>query len=228
MLPRALIFDFDGLILDTETPDLVAWQEIFAEHNLVLNHEFWCQFVGRHGGMLDVVARLEELSGIVQDSDIILARRRARCLEMIHSQGPRPGVERWLREAQAESIPCAVASSSSLVWVEGHLERLGLRQLFAGIRCRDHVERTKPDPDVYLAAIDCLGVAPDEAIAIEDSPHGVSAAKAAGLYCLAVPNEVTRPLDFSHADMVVESLEVVTLADLRVAGFLEPGSSSGL
>jgi HAD superfamily hydrolase (TIGR01509 family) len=216
MLPRALIFDFDGLILDTETPDLVAWQEIFAEHELALDREFWCQFVGRHGGMLDVVARLQELSGVVQDSEIILARRRVRCMEMIHSQGPRPGVERWLRDAQAQAIPCAVASSSSLEWVEGHLERLGLRQLFAGIRCRNHVERTKPDPDVYLAALDCLGVTPDEAIALEDSPHGVTAAKAAGLFCIAVPNEVTRPLDFHHADLVVDSLEALSLRDLMV------------
>jgi HAD superfamily hydrolase (TIGR01509 family) len=216
MTPRALIFDFDGLILDTETPDLVSWQEIFAEHNLVLDHEFWCQFVGRHGGMPDVVARLQELSGAVMDSEIILTRRRERCMEMIHSQRPRPGVERWLREAQAESIPCAIASSSSLVWVEGHLERLGLRQHFLEVRCRDHVERTKPDPDVYLAAIECLRVAAHEAVAIEDSPHGVSAAKAAGLFCIAVPNEVTRPLDFRHADMVVDSLEDLGFRDLLV------------
>jgi HAD superfamily hydrolase (TIGR01509 family) len=204
---RALIFDFDGLILDTETPDLAAWQEIFAEHGLVLDHDFWCQFVGRHGGMLDVVGHLQGLVGAPLDSEIILTRRRERCMEMIHAQGPRPGVERWLREAQAESIQCAVASSSSQVWVEGHLERLGLRQHFVGVRCRDHVERTKPDPDVYLAAIECLGVAPEEAIAIEDSPHGVTAAKAAGLFCIAVPNEVTQPLDFRHADLVVDSLE---------------------
>jgi HAD superfamily hydrolase (TIGR01509 family) len=214
MAIRALIFDFDGLILDTETPDLVAWQEIFAEHELELDHAFWCQFVGRHGGMLDVVAHLEQLVGIGLDSEVILTRRRERCMEMIYALGPRPGVERWLLDAQAESVRCAVASSSSLVWVEGHLERLGLLQHFAGVRCRDHVTRTKPDPDVYLAAIECLGVAADEAIAIEDSPHGVTAAKAAGLFCIAVPNEVTRPLDFCHADMVVESLDQIALRDV--------------
>jgi HAD superfamily hydrolase (TIGR01509 family) len=211
---RALIFDFDGLILDTETPDLVAWQEIFAEHGLELDHAFWCQFVGRHGGMLDVVAHLEGLVGTALDSEVILDRRRTRCMEMIHALDPRPGVERWLREARAEKILCGVASSSSLVWVEGHLLRLGLREHFSGLRCRDHVSRTKPDPDVYLAALDCLGVAPDEAIAIEDSPHGVTAAKAAGLICLAVPNAVTRPLDFRHADMVVDSLDDISLRNV--------------
>jgi len=199
---RAIIFDFDGLILDTETPDLAAWQEIFAEHGLELDHAFWCQFVGRHGGVLDVVAHLESLAGMVLDSELITTRRRARCMEMIHALGPRPGVERWLREAQAQSVRCSVASSSSVVWVEGHLERLGLLQHFMGVRCRDHVARTKPDPDVYLAALECLGVTPDEAIAIEDSPHGVTAAKAAGLFCIAVPNDVTRSLNFRHADMV--------------------------
>ena len=109
---------------------------------------------------------------------------------------------------------CAVASSSSLGWVEGHLVRLGLREHFTGIRCRDHVKRTKPDPDVYLAALEHLGLRPSEAIAIEDSPHGVSAAKAAGLVCVAVPNEVTRPLDFSHADLVIESFEALTLDEV--------------
>jgi HAD superfamily hydrolase (TIGR01509 family) len=211
---RAIIFDFDGVILDTETPDLVAWQEIFAEHGLELDHAFWCQFVGRHGGMLDVVAHLEELVGAVLDSELILTRRRMRCMEMIHALGPRPGVESWLREAQAASILCGVASSSSLVWVEGHLERLGLRHHFSGLRCRDHVTRTKPDPDVYLAALECLGVSAADSIAIEDSPHGVAAAKAAGLRCLAVPNEVTRPLDFRRADMVLDSLEQVALVDV--------------
>jgi HAD superfamily hydrolase (TIGR01509 family) len=211
---RAIIFDFDGLILDTETPDLVAWQEIFAEHGFELDHAFWCQFVGRHGGMLDVVAHLEGLVGTVVDSEIILSHRRTRCMEMIHSLGPRPGVESWLRQAQAASILCGVASSSSLMWVEGHLERLGLRHHFSGLRCRDHVARTKPEPDVYLAAVECLRVPADDAMAIEDSPHGVAAAKAAGLWCLAVPNEVTRPLDFSLADTVVDSLEDISIRDV--------------
>ncbi|MFN0072851.1 MAG: HAD family hydrolase [Chloroflexota bacterium] len=214
---KALIFDFDGLILDTETPDLAAWQEIFAEHGAELDHGFWCQFVGRHGGMPDVVAHLEQQVGRMLDGESILMRRRARCMEMIHALSPRPGVERWLIDARARSLQCAVASSSSLLWVDGHLERLGLRQHFSGVRCRDHVARTKPDPDVYLAALDHLGVAPSEAIAIEDSPHGVTAAKAAGIFCLAVPNEVTRPLDFRHADMIADSLEHVSLTDITSA-----------
>lgn len=211
---RAILFDFDGSILDTETPDLVAWQEIFAEHGHELDHAFWCQYVGRHGGMLEVVAHLSELAGVVLDSEAILERRRARCMEIIGALGPRPGVERWLRDARERELLCAIASSSSMIWIDGHLERLQLREYFAGIHCRDHVERTKPAPDVYLAALEHLGVAPHEAIAIEDSPIGVHAARSAGIFCLAVPNEVTRPLDFSHADLVADSLEELHLDDL--------------
>ena len=108
-----------------------------------------------------------------------------------------------------------MASSSSRTWVEGHLVRHGLLDRFVCLRCRDDVPRAKPAPDLYLATLEALRVRPTEAIAIEDSPHGVSAAKAAGLYCLAVPNDVTRALCFDHADLVIESLDHLALRDLE-------------
>ena len=99
----------------------------------------------------------------------------------------------------------------------GHLSERSLLSHFHCVRSRDDVEHPKPAPDVYLAALDHLGVAPHEAIALEDSPHGVTAAKAAGLYCVAVPNDITAGLCFDHADLVLESLVECSLTQLIAA-----------
>lgn len=203
---KAVIFDFDGVILDTELPDYSSWQEVYTEHGMSLEIELWCQNVGR-SEVFDACQHLEQLVGRALAQEEIRQRRRERCMEMIRRELPRPGVLRWLDAAAELGVPCAVASSSSRAWVEGHLRDHGLLERFALTSCREDVGRTKPAPDVYLSALERLGVRPSEAIAIEDSPHGVSAAKAAGIYCLAVPNDVTRYLSFEHADLVVESLE---------------------
>jgi beta-phosphoglucomutase-like phosphatase (HAD superfamily) len=119
-----------------------------------------------------------------------------------------------LEEARALGIKLAIASSSSRSWVEGHLERLGLAPHFECVRCSDHVTVVKPDPTLYRLALEALGVAPEEAIAFEDSPNGILAAKRAGLFCVAVPNDATRDLALNAADLCVASLADVTLADL--------------
>ena len=107
-----------------------------------------------------------------------------------------------------------VASSSTNEWVKGHLARLGILESFDCIRCRDDVANAKPEPDLYLAVLECLGVRASEAIAIEDSPNGVLAAKRAGLRCVAIPNSITAQLDLGQADLLLGSLDEVTLAEL--------------
>ncbi|MEA2644346.1 MAG: hypothetical protein QOG08_1372, partial [Chloroflexota bacterium] len=82
------------------------------------------------------------------------------------------------------------------------------------VRCRDDVNRAKPAPDLYIAVLDCLGVSPSEAFAIEDSPNGVIAAKQAGMLCVAIPNSITAKLDLSQADVVLRSLSDLPLRDL--------------
>jgi beta-phosphoglucomutase-like phosphatase (HAD superfamily) len=98
--------------------------------------------------------------------------------------------------------------------VEGHLDRLGLLDRFAAVRCRDHVERAKPHPDLFTAALAAVGATPERSVALEDSHHGCSAAKAAGMFCVVVPNEVTRIQTFDHADLVVETLADLSLEQL--------------
>jgi HAD superfamily hydrolase (TIGR01509 family) len=210
---RGAVFDFDGLILDTESPEFTSWRDIFAEHGCALSLEDWSVCIGT-ADVFDPCAHLESQLGRPVDHAALKAERRRRSNALIAVQVPLPGVVERIEEARAMGVKLAVASSSDRNWVEGHLERLGLAPHFACIRCSDHVEVVKPDPMLYRVALEGLGVAPEEAIAFEDSPNGILAAKRAGLFCVAVPNEATRELALDAADLCVPSLADVTLADL--------------
>jgi HAD superfamily hydrolase (TIGR01509 family) len=209
----ALIFDFDGLILDTEWPEFSTVREEFASHGVTLDLEDWQQIVGRadHPHWFDW---LQAEVGTPLDRTEVVDRRRRRHHALIADEVVRPGVVALLDEALDAGIPVGVASSSSTDWVEGHLDRLGLLSRFAAVRCRDHVERAKPHPDLFAAALGAVGADPSRSVALEDSFHGCSAAKAAGMVCVVVPNEVTRSQSFDHADLVVDSLLDVSLQRL--------------
>ena len=212
---RALVFDFDGLILETETPAFQAWDEIFREHGVELKRERWHDYIGREGRWFDVHGHLEELTGRAHDRDATKARRNARRDELLNAEKILAGVVELFREARAEGIKVAVASSSSREWVCGHLERLSFMEGWDAIVCRADVEHAKPAPDLYLKAVETMGVAPGEAVALEDSPNGIASAKAAGLRVVAVPNPLTAALDLRAADALVPSLADMTLARLR-------------
>jgi HAD superfamily hydrolase (TIGR01509 family) len=215
---RALVFDFDGLILDTEGPEFQAWQEIYTAHGCHLALETWAACIGTRDAF-DPYADLAARAGRALDTAAIRTACEARVGELIAREAVRPGVRDYLDEARELGLGLAVASSSSRRWVVGHLERLGLADRFDALRCADDVPRVKPDPDLYFAALDALGAPPAAAIALEDSPNGVLAAKRAGLFCVAVPNPVTARLDLNAADMRVASLDELPLpALLRRAG----------
>ena len=220
MRARALIFDFDGLLLETEGPSYQAWHELYAEHGHEMPRERWLEYIGREGGWFDALAHLGELVGAGFDADGVLARREARKTELIEALDLMPGVRERIAEAKARGMKVGVASSSTLRWVGGHLERLAFREIFDAVTCREEGMRAKPAPDIYLAAAEALGVAPGEAIAIEDSRNGIAAAKAAGLRCVAVPNELTSEQDLSEADLRLTSLAEMPLdAILARLGF---------
>jgi HAD superfamily hydrolase (TIGR01509 family) len=208
---RALVFDFDGVILDTETPDFVSWREVFVSHGVELTMDAWAQGIGTAPGSFDPYSHLASLTSVTVEVETIRSYRRARNDALIAVEVVRPGIETWLTDARSAGLALGIASSSPSEWVEGHLLRLGLREPFACIRCRDHVTHAKPAPELYLAACAGLGVQPGEAIAIEDSPNGIAAAKAAGLFCVAVPNGITSALDLSAADFFAPSLAEATL-----------------
>ncbi|MCY7289354.1 MAG: HAD family hydrolase [Cryobacterium sp.] len=209
----ALIFDFDGLIVDTETPDYQAWQEVFATHGCALSTETWAISIGS-SHMLDPYDHLESLLGHPIDRPAIRSMVRARFLDLLGSPAPLPGVLDYLNAAPALGLQVGLASSSPRAWVVGYLEQLGLLGHFAAICTSDDVARTKPEPDLYLAALAKLGVAPAQAVALEDSPNGVRAAQAAGMRGVAVPNPVTRLMDLSHADLVLPGLDRLPLSTL--------------
>jgi HAD superfamily hydrolase (TIGR01509 family) len=213
---KALVFDFDGLILDTESATFRAWQDTYAEHGCELPVDEWLKGIG-HGEATrrwDPCEHLELLLGRAIDRDALQDRRRARRDALMAEEVVRPGVEAYLAEAHRLGLRLAVASSSPHEWVDPHLERLGLRHHFAAIKAYGDAPRAKPEPDLYLAACDDLRVAPAEAIAFEDSPIGLTAAKHAGLFAVAVPNAVTGQLPFDHADLRLASLEELPLADV--------------
>jgi HAD superfamily hydrolase (TIGR01509 family) len=213
-MTKALIFDFDGLILDTETPEFQSWVEIYESHGLSLPIAQWIDMVGRgtHEITWTPYDGLEEHLGPGWDRDRIRALRRARLDELIARETLRPGVDSLLREAETRGLKVGVASSSSHAWVDPFLKKFGIHNRFQVIKCRDDVPRAKPAPDLYLAAISDLGVHPKEAIALEDSANGIAAAKAAGLYCVAVPNSITRMMRLDQADVVVEALDRFSLS----------------
>lgn len=208
------MFDFDGLILDTETPELMAWRELYRERGCEMPMDLWADCIGRPHGYFDPYEHLAKLSGRPVDREALRAKRKERMREMILAQDAMAGVRDYLIEATRLGLPVTVASSSSTTWVSEHLERLGLTHYFKGLTCSEHTATHKPDPAPYLCAVKSLGVEPQEAIALEDSPNGVISAKAAGLYTVAVPNPVTGLLDLSHADLVIRSLAEVPLPEL--------------
>lgn len=214
---RALIFDFDGLILDTETPEYQSLQEIYQEFGHTLLPETWGQVVGGNGSSaFDPLRHLETLVGHPLDLAALSARRRVRDAQIIATSPILPGVEDYLTEARRAGLRLAIASSSPHSWVDTHLARLGLYTTFDAIICVDDVGIAKPDPSLFLRAADTLGVTPDEAIVFEDSPNGVLAAKRAGIFCVAVPNPMTRLLVFDPPDLRLQSL-----ADLSLTALLQ-------
>ncbi len=211
----ALLFDFDGLILDTEHPVYEAWCEDYLAHGHELSLETYAACVGSDFNRFDPKSHLESLVGRAIDWPERDLWRERNALARVHRLAPLPGVVALLDAAEAAGLPCAVASSSPRSWVEGHLGRLGLLERFALTRCLDDVREPKPAPDLFLAAAAGLGVAPGEAVVLEDSRNGLLAASAAGIACVVVPNRVTAHLDFTGAAAVVESLERIDLASLR-------------
>jgi HAD superfamily hydrolase (TIGR01509 family) len=209
---QALIFDFDGLILDTETPEVEVWQTIFREHGHELPVDEWAKTIGGYGlSTYDAATHLAQLTGL--DPAPLRTRYRRESDERIHASAILPGVLDLLTEARRRGLRLAVASSSPHDWVDSHLSRLGLADRFDKVLCSEDVAagRTKPNPDLFLLALDQLKVQKEAAVVFEDSPNGVRAAKSAGIFVVAVPNPLTVRFGVDGANLTVNSLADVTL-----------------
>ena len=214
----AVVFDFDGLILDTETPLFEAWQSTYEHFGVApIELEHWVASLGLPSNdpkHLDRHGLLEHRLGRpLVDADVEEIRRRMRD-QALDEQPLLPGVLALLDQAKDQGLGIAIASSSPTDWIERHLGPRGLLDRFQHLSCAGPSLPGKPDPATYANACARLGVDPARAVAFEDSPHGVQAAKSAGMFAVACPNPISRALDFSHADRVVTSLEHVDLGGI--------------
>jgi HAD superfamily hydrolase (TIGR01509 family) len=214
---KVLLFDFDGLILDTETTEFRVWQTIYREYGQEMLPETWGQVIGGYGiSNFDGALHLAELVGDGADVQGLRARFRSESDALILQQPILPGVVDYLNDACRLGLRLAVASSSPHNWVDTHLARLGLADRFDVIICGDDVPpgRTKPHPDLFLKALDALSIKADEAIVFEDSPNGVTAARAAGIFVVRVPNPITLLLKTDGANLTLDSLSQISLPKL--------------
>jgi len=205
----AVLFDFDGVIVDTEWEIYQAWLRTFQAHGHELPLDIYTRCIGSDFTTWSPKTHLEELTGVAFDWHDLDGQRQLEIMRELDSAGPMVGVVDWLQNLNVQEIPCAVVSSSSHGWVDGWLEKLDLTRYFETTVCRGDAPRIKPAPDLYLEASRRLVLAPEDCLVIEDSQNGLLAASAAGMPTWAVPNRVTANLDFSAATRVLESLAKV-------------------
>ena len=209
MALQAVVFDFDGLLMDSESAEFAGYSEVFSRHGVTLDLMEWGKCVGTGPGVWKVEEHLAELLGAPVDAHALHTEAKAIRDEILRTIEPLPGGVALVESLSQSELKIAVASSSRSVWIEHFLRHVGLRHHFEVVRTRDMVGAAKPAPDLYLAACEALGVDPHRSIALEDSPNGMKAAKAAGMLCLGIPNAVTAGYDLSPADWVIDSLTQV-------------------
>lgn len=212
---KALLFDFDGLLMDTESPEVQIWQEIYAEHGAQFPMDTWLRdVVGSTLANFDVAAHLAAVTGRTLDLHAIHERARTSRLERQSRLSALPGVTQTLASARALDLRMAIVSSSPHWWVDGYLCQLHITDFFETVVCREDAPRLKPAPDLYLEAMRRLRLAAGECLAFEDSPNGVLAAQRAGLRVVGVPNPVTAHAGRLDADLVLSSLEELPLEEI--------------
>ena len=205
MLPEALLFDFDGTLVDTEWAIYSAWLRTFEREGQDLPIEVYVQCIGSDFATWSPQTHLEELTGKSFDWPTMDKERQVEIMADLREQGPVAGT-RELLEGLLGKTRLAVVSSSSHDWVDGWLERLDLSSFFENVTCRGDAPRIKPAPDLYLASAQTLKLAPENCVVIEDSLNGVRSAKSAGMTAYAIPNRITTVSDFSEADGVFQTL----------------------
>jgi HAD superfamily hydrolase (TIGR01509 family) len=212
-VPAAVLWDFDGTIADTESVEYEAVRAVFLDHGVDLPVESWYPIVGTVQAP-DWIPHLEAAVGRPLAAAPLMEARAHQKDRLIARLRPLPGVVPLLDEAAAAGVPMGVCSNSPRRWVTGHLDRLGLRDRFAVVVAVDDVTHGKPHPEPYATAAHRLGADAEASVAIEDSETGLASAAAAGLVTVAVPGPMSARHDLSAADVVLESLAGVRLADL--------------
>ncbi len=215
---KAILFDLDGLMVDSEPHSIASWQAVLAKRGANFDQDL----IDRAFGLrVDQTAQLLKDTLHLSDDITLLAHEKIE-YQITHLNGnvkPLPGLFELLNEIDQRNLKKAIASSSQRKYVEAVLRSIGLTDRFSVIVAGDQVARGKPAPDVFLAAAQKLNVLPENCLVLEDAPAGVQAAKAAHMTCFAVPNEHTRLLDLSLADKILASLsDVINFLDISSEG----------
>ncbi len=216
MVVAALLFDFDGVIVDTEVPTFQSWRDTYADYGVDLALEDWLPAVGSGSsvsGAFDAVAHLEWLTGTTVDREAVIAHRTRRKAELYARAPLLPGVRERLAEARDRGIKTAIVTRNRDERVKAHCDTVGLVHQWHALVCANE-EPTRDKAALYRHALRVLEVRADQALAFEDSPSGVRAAKRASVLCAAVPNEITRGAAFDDADFVLSSLADQSLDEM--------------
>lgn len=213
---KGIIFDFDGLILDTETPELEAWERAFSENGLIFPSETYLEGIGLVSDNHHVQDIIREMTGSSEAAQKINREYQQYVTQSQEMNQPRAGIMDLIDEAVERGLWLGIASSSYRVWVESNLERLGLLSYFKPICTRDDVAHSKPDPELYNLVLSKWNLKPQEVFVLEDSPNGIKAAKNAALFCVAVTNPITSRLDVSQADLIFSSFQDFTLQEILI------------
>lgn len=211
---KAIVFDCDGLLIDTETAYYKAFRDVFQQYGVDLPLDVYLNCVGTSFDHFNPYDYLQERVGRSLDIEAVeqeVVRKRD---ELNAQQSLMPGVEAYLREAKRTGLKIGLASSSSSGWIEEHVGRCGALHYFDTIQTKDKVSEVKPNPELYLRALHELGVSGEQAIAFEDSAHGLNAAKAAGMHCVIIPNSITSHLTFADYDLRLRSMADMPLTEV--------------
>ena len=211
----ALIFDFDGLILDTETARYFAWKEVMESHGVELPLSFWQQNIGLPSEAFDPIEYLQRTSPTPIDKESVRKRKQEVFESRMKNESLRPGIRQYLDDGRKRKMKLAICSSSPRKWIIPNLTRFGIEDAFEVIVTGAEVPSLKPAPDLYLKTIEVLAISPENCIAFEDSPKGIESAKAARIFCVAVANPMTEKLNLGEADLVMSSLADTPLVELE-------------
>ena len=210
---KGVIFDFDGLILDTETYQYEMFKEIFNTHSVELPFERWVKGIGTKSNF-SLFDYLTEHSLTKFNLDEIKEKFRKDFIEGLKNVVCRDGIRDYPEEASNLGLSIGLASSSNFEWVSMHLKNLELFDYFSCIKTSDDVEKVKPSPELYINTAKCLGLDPKECIVFEDSANGAIAAKSAEMKCVIVPNSITNNMNFCAVDLRLKSMSDISLNEL--------------
>ena len=216
-LPKGIIFDFDGVLVDTEWAIYQSWVHLYAREGQEISIATYSPCLGAGYSHWDPAAHLEKLTGKHYNWELETPARQAMLEADLERMGLMDGALELLDWCREQGIGLTVASSSSRRWVQGWLEKLDIYSRFDGVFTRTDGYPVKPNPALFDAARACMGLQPAECLIIEDSENGTIAAQNAGIPCVAIPNRMTAASDFSRAAYRCDSLRSLLnqLAALR-------------